>query len=141
MKFAEHGFSIHFNERESRHNFGKHFLNLINLDLQLIPLEPSLNLRLLVGFWKQFYCESFDKKCSLFTVDNMINHLSCGCEYHMNFHEKCWACGGPSHGQKNDRAARSRSYEAWSHTCAKCSVKDHFTTSCSKYTSCRKWDH
>ena len=50
---------------------------------------------------------------------------------------KCWACGGPSHGQKNDRAARSRSCEA----CAKCPVKGHFTTSCSKCNSCGKWGH
>ncbi|KAK3786074.1 hypothetical protein RRG08_004429 [Elysia crispata] len=37
---------------------------------------------------------------------------------------KWWACGGPRHDQKNDRATRSRSCEAWSHTCAKFSVKE-----------------
>ena len=29
---------------------------------------------------------------------------------------KCWACGGPAHGPKNDRRARSRSCEAWTFT-------------------------
>ena len=32
----------------------------------------------------------------------------------------------------NDRRARSRSCEAWTFTCAKCAVKCHYTTSCSK---------
>ena len=29
---------------------------------------------------------------------------------------KCWACGSPAHGPKNDRRARSRSFEAWTFT-------------------------
>jgi hypothetical protein len=54
---------------------------------------------------------------------------------------KCWACGGPTHGPRNDRKARSRSCEAWSFTCAKCSVKGHYTTSCSKCSTCGAWGH
>ena len=54
---------------------------------------------------------------------------------------KCWACGGPAHGHRNDRNARSKNCEAWSFTCAKCSVKGHYTTSCSKCSDCGAWGH
>ena len=54
---------------------------------------------------------------------------------------KCWACGGPSHGQRNDRRTRSKHCEAWTATCAKCKVKGHFTKSCSKCSSCGAWGH
>lgn len=54
---------------------------------------------------------------------------------------KCWACGGPAHGQRNDRKARSRYCEAWTFTCAKCTVKGHYTKSCSKCTTCGVWGH
>ena len=37
--------------------------------------------------------------------------------------------------------ARSRNCEAWSFTCAKCSVKGHYTTSCSKCSTCGAWGH
>ena len=57
------------------------------------------------------------------------------------FASKCWACGGPSHGPKNDRKARSRSCEAWTFTCAKCSVKGHYSNSCSKCSNCGTWGH
>ncbi|CAC5357494.1 unnamed protein product [Mytilus coruscus] len=52
---------------------------------------------------------------------------------------KCWACGGPAHGQRNDRKARSKYCEAWTFTCAKCTVKGHYTKSCSKCTTCGVW--
>ena len=54
---------------------------------------------------------------------------------------KCWACGGPAHGQRNDRRARQRSCEAWTSTCAKCKVKGHYTKSCSKCSTCGAWGH
>ena len=54
---------------------------------------------------------------------------------------KCWACGGRSHAPRNDRKARSKHCEAWSSTCAKCSVKGHYTASCSKCTACGAWGH
>ncbi|VDH97838.1 Hypothetical predicted protein [Mytilus galloprovincialis] len=54
---------------------------------------------------------------------------------------KCWACGGPAHGQRNDRKARSRYCEAWTFTCSKCTVKGHYTKSCSKCTTCGVWGH
>ncbi|KAJ8310667.1 hypothetical protein KUTeg_012532 [Tegillarca granosa] len=53
----------------------------------------------------------------------------------------CWACGGPAHGQRNDRQARQRSCEAWTFTCAKCKVKGHYTKSCSKCSTCGAWGH
>ena len=58
-----------------------------------------------------------------------------------SFGGKCWACGGPTHGPRNDRRARSRSCEAWTFTCAKCAVKGHYTTACSKCTACGAWGH
>ena len=53
----------------------------------------------------------------------------------------CWACGGSVHGQKNDRKARTRYYEAWTFTCSKCTTKGHYTKNCSKCTTCGEWGH
>ena len=53
----------------------------------------------------------------------------------------CWACGKARHGKSNDRNTRSQHCEAWSTTCNKCSVKGHFTSCCSKCTSCSGWGH
>jgi hypothetical protein len=55
--------------------------------------------------------------------------------------KKRWACGGPSHGNRNDRKARSKHCEAWTFTCAKRAVKGHYTTSCSKCSVCGAWGH
>ena len=52
---------------------------------------------------------------------------------------KCWACGGPANGQRNDRKARSKNCEAWTITCAKCTTKGHYTKNCSKCTACGEW--
>ncbi|XP_052760759.1 uncharacterized protein LOC128203366 [Mya arenaria] len=54
---------------------------------------------------------------------------------------KCWACGGPAHGQRNDRKTRSRNCEAWTFTCGKCATKGHYTKCCSKCTTCGLWGH
>ena len=54
---------------------------------------------------------------------------------------RCWACGEPSHGPKNDRNTRAKFCRAWSFSCAKCSVKGHYTSCCSKCTSCDNWGH
>ncbi|MCG8047535.1 MAG: hypothetical protein N0E48_18225 [Candidatus Thiodiazotropha endolucinida] len=54
---------------------------------------------------------------------------------------KCWACGGPAHGQRNDRKARSKNCEAWTFTCGKCTIKGHYTKNCSKCTTCGEWGH
>ena len=54
---------------------------------------------------------------------------------------RCWACGEPSHGPKNDRTTRARYCRAWSFTCTKCSVKGHFASSCNKCTACGNWGH
>ena len=54
---------------------------------------------------------------------------------------KCWACGGPVHANRNDRKARARLCEAWTFTCTKCHVKGHFSSFCSKCTSCGTWGH
>ena len=53
----------------------------------------------------------------------------------------CWACRGPAHGAKNDKETRSQHCPAWSFTCAKCSVKGHYSSACSKCTSCSTWGH
>lgn len=54
---------------------------------------------------------------------------------------KCWACGGASHGPRNDRESRARKCEAWTFTCGKCSVKGHYSNSCRKCTNCGTWGH
>ena len=54
---------------------------------------------------------------------------------------KCWACGGPSHGPKNDRATRTRKCPAWTATCNKCNVKGHYNKCCSKCNTCESWGH
>ena len=54
---------------------------------------------------------------------------------------KCWACGSPAHGPRNDRKTRARFCEAWTFTCAKCTVKGHYTTCCSKCATCGAWGH
>ncbi len=48
----------------------------------------------------------------------------------------CWACGGKTHGPRNDRAIRSEYCPAWGFTCNKCSVKGHYTSRCNKCSSC-----
>ena len=53
----------------------------------------------------------------------------------------CWACGGDIHGQRNDKNARSKHCPAWSFTCAKCSVKGHFSKYCSRCPDCNSWGH
>ena len=53
----------------------------------------------------------------------------------------CWACSGDIHGQRNDRNARSKHCPAWSFTCAKCSVKGHFSKNCSRCPDCNSWGH
>ena len=58
-----------------------------------------------------------------------------------NTESKCWACGKNRHAKSNDRNARSKHCEAWSATCGKCSVKGHFTSVCSKCTSCNSYGH
>ena len=55
--------------------------------------------------------------------------------------QQCWACGGKGHSPHNDRATRSECCPAWGFTCNKCSVKGHYTSCCSKCTSCNKWGH
>ena len=54
---------------------------------------------------------------------------------------KCWACGKTRHGPRNDRNTRSKLCPAWTSTCARCSVKGHYTSSCSKCTNCGAWGH
>ena len=54
---------------------------------------------------------------------------------------KCWACGGPGHEPRNDRATRERKCPAWSSTCRKCNIKGHYGKMCSKCTSCDQWGH
>ena len=54
---------------------------------------------------------------------------------------KCWACGEARHGKANDRNTRAKYCEAWSSTCGKCSIKGHYTSSCSKCTTCNTWGH
>ena len=53
----------------------------------------------------------------------------------------CWACGGKGHGSRNDRATRADHCPAWAFTCNKCSVKGHYTSCCSKCSSCSNWGH
>ena len=54
---------------------------------------------------------------------------------------KCWACGGPSHGQKNDRATRAQKCPAWTSTCSKCTIRGHFSKMCNKCNDCGAWGH
>ena len=54
---------------------------------------------------------------------------------------KCWACAGPSHGQKNDRTTRARKCPAWAATCGKCKIMGHYTKCCSKCSTCGAWGH
>ena len=44
----------------------------------------------------------------------------------------CWACGGPSHGQRNDRTTRAQKCPAWTSTCSKCGIKGHASKMCSE---------
>ena len=53
----------------------------------------------------------------------------------------CWACGGKSHGPRNDRATRIKYCPAWTFTCQKCPSKGHYTSCCNKCSSCGKWGH
>ena len=62
-------------------------------------------------------------------------------EKNLNSQSSCWACGGKSHGPRNDRAVRSERCPAWTFTCNKCHGKGHYTSSCSKCSSCNKWGH
>ena len=54
---------------------------------------------------------------------------------------KCWACGGSSHGHKNDRTTRSQKCPAWSSICNKCNIKGHFSKMCSQCSDCGIWGH
>ena len=54
---------------------------------------------------------------------------------------KCWACGGPSHGHKNDRTTRSQKCPAWSSICNKCNIKGHLSKMCSQCSDCGIWGH
>ena len=54
---------------------------------------------------------------------------------------KCWACGNPSHGPRNDRATREKKCPAWQMTCNKCHVKGHMSKMCQKCISCGKFGH
>ncbi|RUS70358.1 hypothetical protein EGW08_021884 [Elysia chlorotica] len=51
------------------------------------------------------------------------------------------SCNKSSHGPKNDRITRAKFCRAWSFTCAKCSVKGHFTSSCTKCSASGNWGH
>ena len=62
-------------------------------------------------------------------------------QYQAGSSEKCWACGGQSHGKLNDRNTRTRLCEAWSSTCTKCSIKGHYPSCCSKCATCNTWGH
>ena len=53
----------------------------------------------------------------------------------------CWACGGPSHGQKNDRNTRAQKCPAWASTCSRCNIKGHLSKMCSKCNDCGTWGH
>ena len=55
--------------------------------------------------------------------------------------KRCWACGGPSHGLRNDRKTRAKHCEAWTFKCVKCTVKGHFSSCCSKCVNCNVWGH
>ena len=57
------------------------------------------------------------------------------------FQGRCWACGGQSHGVRNDRDTREKKCPAWSSTCSKCNIKGHFSKSCTKCTHCGSWGH
>ena len=57
------------------------------------------------------------------------------------FQGRCWACGGHSHGIKNDRGTREKQCPAWGSTCNKCTIKGHFTKYCTKCTHCGMWGH
>ena len=57
------------------------------------------------------------------------------------FQGKCWACGGHSHGTRNDRDTREKKCPAWTSTCSRCNVKGHYSKSCSKCTHCNMWGH
>ena len=54
---------------------------------------------------------------------------------------KCWACGNPSHGPKNDKATREKKCPAWTSKCSKCNIKGHFSRNCSKCAACGLWGH
>ncbi len=58
-----------------------------------------------------------------------------------NVSGKCWACGNPSHEQKNDRTAREKKCPAWTSTCTKCNIKGHYSRNCSKCIDCNTWGH
>ena len=63
---------------------------------------------------------------------------------HNNYNDnkgKCWACGGSSHGQKNDRTTRAQKCPAWSSVCNKCNIKGHFSKMCSQCSDCGIWGH
>ena len=46
-----------------------------------------------------------------------------------NFQGKCWACGGQSHGARNDRATREKRCPAWNNICNKCQIRGHYNKS------------
>ena len=62
-------------------------------------------------------------------------------DWHKSERNKCWACGGPGHGQKNDRATRAQKCPAWTSVCSKCNIKGHLNKMCSKCKDCGAWGH
>ena len=54
---------------------------------------------------------------------------------------KCWACGGPSHGPKNDKSTRTQKCPAWTSQCSKCNIKGHFSKVCSECKDCGTYGH
>ena len=58
-----------------------------------------------------------------------------------NSPDKCWACGDPSHGATNDKNTRAKLCRAWPTTCTKCNIKGHYTTCCSRCSTCNTWGH
>ena len=72
------------------------------------------------------------------TMPPLVNKRS---DKSSNMKHTCWACGGKSHSQRNDRAARANQCPAWTSTCQKCSVKGHYTSCCGKCSSCNQWGH
>ena len=70
-------------------------------------------------------------------INQANNHQTGASKQQTNQNHKCWACGGQSHGPKNDKLTRVQKCPAWSATCSKCNVKGHFNKACSK---CSNWN-
>ena len=79
-------------------------------------------------------------KSAVGDCSGVINHHT-AMKPQISTRTKCWACSETSHGLKNDRNTRAKHCTAWSFTCAKCSIKGHYTSSCSKCSTCGNWGH